>query len=76
VIAFAQAAAGSPVDVTVTPDPANARPGDRITVTISAHQGIGALAGVANALADVMHITHPFPNGQITIASTTTMREE
>jgi Flp pilus assembly protein TadG len=76
VVTYARRAAGSNIDVTVSPDPANAHPGDLITVTLTARKDLGVIAGAANAIADVMHIGHPFGDKGLSISSTTTMREE
>lgn len=75
--AYIRSIATVPVDdVTVSPDPTTAFPGDEIVVTITTHTDAGPLASAANALAGILGQDDPFPDGDITYTTSTAMREE
>lgn len=64
------------VEVTVTPDPNLAFPGDDVTVAVTLQHDVGPLGHAANALAGLMGRDPVFPEGEVQMRSAVTMRKE
>lgn len=67
-------------DVTVTPEPALARPGDEIEIVVTTHVELGPLGRAANAIAGAFAGLfgggRPFPDDGYYLSASTVMREE
>lgn len=62
--------------VTVDPEPSTALPNTPVTVTVQAPVALGVFASATNNLLDLFMDDPPFPEGNLVLQSTATMREE